>query len=154
MRAFAVALCLASVAGCNDAGKDVQRLSIGSPCVTSGDCGTGRYFCATGEPNGYCQRECGKDADCPDGQICAPAGTLNFKIRACVAAGCKVDADCTAYPGGVCAPIDDPCCNATAGLSCVYPGGCRHSSDCPPQHFCQITGSQAACQPGAPVCPL
>jgi len=113
MRAFAVALCLASVAGCNDAGKDVQRLSIGSPCVTSGDCGTGRYFCATGEPNGYCQRECGKDADCPDGSLCVGAGMVTS--GACRKT-CNTLDDCRNAEGYVCAPTGaaHPFCDVVA----------------------------------------
>ena len=106
--------------------------------------------------------QCAKDVDCATGQICAPVGTLGVKIRACVNAHCKLDADCTAYPGGICAPVQDPCCGAIAGLFCDYPnnGGCRKSSDCPalpnhPSRYCapDPTSGVASCQDGGPICP-
>ena len=62
MRAFAFTLAL--VASCNS-NSDVQRLPIGSPCNTSGQCGTGKFFCDTGHPNGYCKADCHGDGDCP-----------------------------------------------------------------------------------------
>src|SRR5262249_30646036 len=51
--------------------------------------------------------QCAKDLDCAPGQICVPAGAFGFEIRACFDAYCKVDADCTAHAGGVCAPVQD-----------------------------------------------
>lgn len=105
--------------------------------------------------------QCTKDVDCAPGQICALAGTLGLEIRACVDAHCKVDADCTAHAGGVCAPVQEPCCVAPAGLFCVYPGdgGCRRNADCPTMPgqvtYCSpdATSGVASCQNGAPVCP-
>src|SRR5262249_54750436 len=78
--------------------------------------------------------QCAKDVDCAPGQLCAPADVLGLEIRACITAGCKLDADCTAHPGGTCAPVQAPCCNAPAGLFSVSPhdGGCRKNTDCPP----------------------
>jgi hypothetical protein len=106
--------------------------------------------------------QCAKDVDCAPNQICAPAGTLGLAINACVFAYCKVDADCTAHPGGVCAPVTAPCCAASAGLFCEYPGegGCRQAGDCPalfgaPERYCapDPTSGTASCESGAPVCP-
>jgi hypothetical protein len=106
--------------------------------------------------------QCTKDVDCAPSQICAPAGTLGLAINACVFAYCKVDADCAAHPGGVCAPVTAPCCAASAGLFCDYPsdGGCRGAADCPalpnaPNRYCapDPTSGTAACQIGAPLCP-
>lgn len=107
------------------------------------------------EPHNQCAvDQCTQDADCAQGQVCAPAGTLGRKIRACLAAGCKVDADCNAAPGGVCAPVQEPCCGVAAGLYCVYPGGgCRSNTDCPGGQYCEIDGKQAVCKDGAPACP-
>ncbi len=106
--------------------------------------------------------QCSTDVDCAPGQICGIAGTLGLEIRACVTAHCKLDSDCNTYPGGVCAPVQEPCCGATAGLFCTYEtlGGCQKDADCPPTgsqptRYCDpnaITGI-ASCQPGAAVCP-
>ena len=105
--------------------------------------------------------QCAKDVDCAPGQLCAAAGTFGLEIRACVNASCRLDTDCTAHPGGVCAPIQEPCCPASAGLYCVYPsaGGCRRNVDCPAgpgmSSFClpDPQSGTATCQSGSPVCP-
>lgn len=52
---------------------------------------------------------------------------------------------------GTCAPVSEPCCGVNAGLSCVYPNGCRRNADGAPSQYGQITGSSAACQAGSPV---
>ncbi len=114
-------------------------------------------------PHNQCGADqCAKDVDCAPGQVCAPAGTLGLEVNACVYAHCKVDTDCTAHSGGVCAPVMEPCCAATAGLFCTYSsmGGCRTSYDCPalpnePMRYClpDPTSGTATCVAGAPVCP-
>ena len=68
-----VAAALAAAAACNSH-VDEQRLAIGSACNTSGQCGTGKYFCDTSHPNGYCKALCGNDGDCPSGAVCVGAG--------------------------------------------------------------------------------
>jgi hypothetical protein len=73
MRAAVVVALL--LAGCNTH-VDEQRLPIGNPCNTSGQCGTGKYFCDTSHANGYCKAMCGKDADCPSGAVCVGAGMI------------------------------------------------------------------------------
>ncbi len=115
------------------------------------------------QPHNQCAvDQCSKDADCAADRICALAGTLGLEIRACVAAYCMLDTDCAAHPGGTCAPAQDPCCSASAGLFCVYPGngGCRSDADCPaisghPSRYCwpDATSGIASCQDGGPVCP-
>jgi hypothetical protein len=55
---------------------DEQRLAIGNPCNTSGQCGTGKFFCDTSHVNGYCKASCGKDSDCPSGAVCVGAGMI------------------------------------------------------------------------------
>jgi hypothetical protein len=102
--------------------------------------------------------QCAKDVDCASGQICAPAGSLGLEIRACVSAFCKVDTDCTAHAGGICAPVQAPCCGASAGLFCVYPGygGCRKNADCTTaQTYCAPDAATgvSSCQTGSPICP-
>jgi hypothetical protein len=140
-------------------GSTQDQCCAGKPCPGNVPCYAGPLvpFCAgiPMEPYNQCAvDQCTQDAECASGQICALAGTLGVKIRACVAAACKTAADCTTVPGGVCAPVQDPCCNTTAGLYCVYPGGCRSNADCGPGQYCQASGDQATCQTGAPICPL
>jgi hypothetical protein len=131
----------------------------GTPCPDNAPCYAGPLvpYCGGIPPeteNQCAVDQCTQDADCAPGQICGIAGALGRKVRACAAAGCKVDADCDASSGGVCAPIADPCCGTFAGLFCVYPGnGCRSNADCDGSSFCQISGSSATCQSGSPVCP-
>ena len=74
MRALAVVIALAGAA-CHGH-VDEQRLAIGSPCNTSGQCGTGRFYCDTTHANGYCKASCDKDADCPSGSVCVGAGMI------------------------------------------------------------------------------
>lgn len=106
------------------------------------------------QPANVCAADqCQSDADCGSSSICAPAGTMGVQVKACVYAACKVDADCRAVAGGICAPVLDPCCNAVQSLLCVYPGGCRSNADCP-NGYCRSDGHTASCQPGAPACPV
>ncbi|MCA1664521.1 MAG: hypothetical protein LC659_09665 [Myxococcales bacterium] len=99
MRAFAFALSLALVAGCND-NTDKQNLAVGSPCTTSGQCGTGKYFCDLRHPNGYCKAVCHKDSDCPTGSVCAGAGLIS--AGECHKACPNGAADCRSAEGYVC----------------------------------------------------
>lgn len=102
--AFALALALASVAGCSDTNNNVQRLSIGSPCATSGQCGTGKFFCDTSHANGYCKADCKSDSDCPSGSVCAGAGMLS-------PGGCHKKcasvAECRGAEGYICKTMPD-----------------------------------------------
>ena len=87
MRTFVFVLSLAFIAGCNDSNSNKQNQAIGTPCTTSGQCGTGKFFCDTTHANGYCKASCASDANCPQGSICVASACE----RACVA-----DADCRA----------------------------------------------------------
>src|SRR5438552_2543479 len=69
--------------------------------------------------------------------ICAPAGAYG-PVRTCVVAHCKTSADCDVKAGGVCAPIQNPCCKLPQGLACVYPGGCQKLADCKNNQYCTI----------------
>jgi hypothetical protein len=145
-----------------------EATSCSSPndmCCSSSQCPTGQK-CFPGPLVPYCggvplfpwnqcgKDECGKNADCGSSQICVLAGMLDRKIRSCIPAACKSDDDCLPA-GGTCAPVADPCCGAQAGLYCIYSNdGCRSSSDCGPNAYCQINGSKANCASGAPVCPF
>jgi len=107
-----------------------------------------------GSANVCAADQCQSDADCGSpSEICAPAGTMNLQARACVYAGCRTNADCSASPGGVCAPVPDACCQTVYGLYCVYPAGCRDNSDCPSGHYCAPDGNSTSCQSGGPICP-
>jgi hypothetical protein len=108
MRALAIAFVI--VAGCSTH-VDQQRLPIGSACSTSGQCGTGKFFCDLSHANGYCKAECGKDADCPTGAVCVGAGMIlaGACARACPngAADCRAGDDCTSasdQASAFCAP--------------------------------------------------
>ncbi len=106
-------------------------------------------------PHNQCAQDfCAQDAECPPGSVCVPAGVLGFKVRGCLPVLCTANADCTAQPGGACAPVYEPCCNNAGAFACVYPGGCRMSSDCQPGEYCIIVNDAAACSPSPPVCPL
>jgi hypothetical protein len=71
---------------------------------------------------------------------------------------CLIHSDCTATPGGRCAPVKLPCCTTRVALYCVYPnGGCRTDKDCGgDKPFCDIDPAthlpQCASQPA--ICPL
>jgi len=98
--------------------------------------------------------ECQQDPDCDGGAICADKGVLERPVNLCMPAGCKLDTDCKEVPGGICAPVDSPCCGIIEGLYCVYPGtGCRHDSDCPGGH-CANDGTKSMCMAGQAPCPI
>ena len=92
MRAAVVALAVA-LAGCTPSTSTSLRLPIGSACATSGQCGTGAYYCDVGWPSGYCKVQCTSDASCPGGAVCVGAGMLTS--GACLAP-CQVTSDCRA----------------------------------------------------------
>lgn len=139
---------------------DLDQCCADKPCPNNEPCYQGPLvpFCGgvQMEPHNQCATDqCAQDADCAPDQICGLAGTLGRLIRACVPAACKVDADCTALPGGLCAPVQSPCCGSVTGLYCVYPGagGCRSDADCAAGKYCDVDGKQATCHDGTPICP-
>jgi hypothetical protein len=80
---------------------------------------------------------CNSDASCnylndlTYPKFCAPAGAFGVPVRLCYTAACHTRADCTAHPGGVCAPLaNGPDCSTPVTLTCVYPGGCVTNADC------------------------
>jgi hypothetical protein len=88
----AVAACLAIVAaGCTPSTSTSQRLPIGSACATSGQCGTGAFYCDVGWPSGYCKVTCSSDASCPNGAVCVGAGMLTS--GSCLVP-CQLTSDC------------------------------------------------------------
>ena len=129
-------------------------------CCTTADCAFGKCFHADLPCcGGACQplhntcfaAQCFGDADCTTGSICLPAG-LGY-ARSCMVAACKVAADCTAEPGGVCAPVANACPGCGGGLYCVYPSdGCRSNADCP-GGYCGVDGDTARCMSGSVNCP-
>jgi hypothetical protein len=135
-------------------------------CCKSADCKQGKCYSTKSVPRcaGPAQiyNECAVDTCTSDAQcanelfppICIPAGAFGYPTRTCFAAYCHTDADCTAQPCGVCAPITGPCCSFPAGLACVYPGGCTKNADCGPNKACMInpmTRSSECTYP--PPCP-
>ena len=134
-------------------------------CCTTADCPMGTCmaqplvpYCGGPQPLEYnvcAVDQCSSDAECGDSNICAPAGTLGRKVAACAFSGCKLDTDCGAEAGGICAPVTDPCCSNPTGLFCVYPSdGCRSSSECADGSYCSVDADgRALCVPGFPACP-
>ena len=122
MRAFAFALSLALVAGCNS-NTDKQNLPIGSPCNTSGQCGTGKFFCDTGHPNGYCKADCHKDGDCPTGSVCAGAGMVS--PGECHKACPNGASDCRTAEGYICTDLTLFAPNAFCAPNQAPGGGAR-----------------------------
>jgi hypothetical protein len=86
------AVAIAAVAtACTPVTSTTQRLPIGSACATSGQCGTGAFYCDVGWPSGYCKVTCTSDASCPGGTVCVGAGMLTS--GACLVP-CQVQGDC------------------------------------------------------------
>jgi hypothetical protein len=97
IRAFLVAASLALL-GCPNS-SDLQRLPIGVACSTSGQCGTGKFFCAVMLPNGYCKADCKSDGDCPSGSVCVGAAVMT---GACARRCPNGAGDCRAGEGYLC----------------------------------------------------
>ena len=147
---------------------EASACTTGAPdeCCTSSDCAQGKCYstpiapvCAGVVMQSYnvCASDtCSSDVNCSGvNSICLPAGALNRKVRICAPGGCRLDADCTAHLGGICAPVADPCCHQPIGLFCVYPGtGCRATSDCLSGSHCTVSGNDGVCVQGSPACPL
>ena len=113
-----VALVVALAVSCADH-VDEQRLPIGSPCNTSGQCGLGRFFCDTAHPNGYCKASCARDADCPAGSVCVGAGMI--LAGACEKTCPDGVTDCRA--GDVCTPAGDQASAPTCDAPAIVDGG-------------------------------
>lgn len=127
-------------------------------CAAPSKCYLGPIVPSCGGPQILPHNQCATDlcsaGSCPGG-LCAPAGTVNNAVMTCIASACSKDTDCTAHAGGICATYVDPCCNATTGLACIYPGiNCRTSADCGNDSYCGIDASGApVCMKGGPACP-
>jgi hypothetical protein len=106
-------------------------------------------------PSNVCASDaCMSAADCAGANaICTPAGTLGRKVARCMTAGCRLDGDCTAQPGGICVPIASSCCAEAVGLFCIYQDGCRSNRDCMTGEHCATDATHAYCAPGIPPCP-
>jgi hypothetical protein len=141
-------------------------------CCTSADCHEGQCYSTGSLP--YCggpapplyntciTDACTTDDDCPatagaPSQACLPAGAYGEPMRTCYPAYCHTNADCTAHPCGVCAPVVGPCCSTAAGLGCVYPGGCKTNADCGEGTSCELdpeTGTGACVSDMGGTCPV
>jgi hypothetical protein len=88
---------VALLAACTDA-PGTQRLPVGSPCQSAGQCGTDPYVCNANEPRGYCEKGCVTDGDCPADSLCSPAA------RSC-RRRCKLPSDCRTVDGYSCVPL-------------------------------------------------
>ena len=82
---------------------------------------------------------CNDQEGCEKDAVCLPRGAEARPNRDCLPAACRTDADCRVEPGGICAPVEDPCCPVWAGLYCVYPtDGCRTGADCALSQTCVV----------------
>lgn len=121
-------------------------------CCKSSDCATGKCYAFPVTP--YCggvmpvdHNVCASDGCelgkiCPVGNettgMCMPAGAYGYAVSGCVLQNCTHDTDCNAEPGGVCVPVENPCCGQPQGFFCSYPSdGCKKQSDCKPGQSCQ-----------------
>jgi hypothetical protein len=92
---FAACLNLAVVVvGCSDP-PNTQRLPIGSRCSSNDACGTEPYTCEMTAPNGYCDKACTLNNDCPPDSVCPPA-LLHCRRP------CKASSECRQVEGYTC----------------------------------------------------
>jgi hypothetical protein len=114
--------CALALAACSNSG-DQQKLPIGSPCKVSADCGTGKYFCDTDHPNGYCKYVCHTDADCPSGSVCAGAQSVSPGEchKSCTQA--TKATDCRLSEGYVCKSMPDDASHDYCDVPEVGDGG-------------------------------
>jgi hypothetical protein len=138
------------------------------PCCSTADCQEG--VCVDGPVtldcggiyvpgfNACATDLCQSDSDCTSGDgpgVCLPQAMLGYKVRGCLPAACRVNADCTAEAGGYCALVRDECCYKT-GLYCVYPSnGCLGviKEECGSGYCMPSAGPEGAhCQPSMPPC--
>ena len=152
---------------CEDPNREATSCT-GSPldeCCDSSECAAGACFEVPLVPrcmgvimmprNVCAEDQCADSSECVGVlNTCFPARVLGRAIAACGIANCQTNADCTAEPGGYCAPVREPCCGVFRSLTCIYPGDCRSTADCPSGSYCDVMGGRATCIPGAPLCPL
>lgn len=133
-----------------------------SECSNGGECFEGPVvpWCGGAAPqvmNECALDQCADSSECGENNFCVPRGAFGNKVKFCAAALCQHDSDCTTNVGGICAPVNDPCCGAPRGLFCVYPdgGGCRNDADCAPGHYCEANYATgvASCVEGFAQCP-
>ena len=125
-------------------------------CCTSAECTGGRngacFYTSTFTP--YCggpmpldhnmcvYDECMSDSECDSpspgaSALCMPANTYGWPRSRCAWGTCKTASDCTAAPGGYCAPLEDYCCPShIQGFFCIYPGNCDSNGDCTDYDAC------------------
>jgi hypothetical protein len=67
--------------------------TVGDPCTTERDCGSGICLNRDFTPGGYCSRLCNGDApDCPQGSICV--ANANGRGAAACLRSCQSGSDC------------------------------------------------------------
>lgn len=77
--AFVLVSALGALSACSD-GPNTQYVPIGSRCTHDSQCGTSPYTCeTTNYPDGYCDKTCASDGDCPADAVCY----LNHCRRTC-----------------------------------------------------------------------
>jgi hypothetical protein len=152
------------ITSCSSPAAPNNQCCTSTDCTNGGKCYSSSSFGQCGGPamevyNECLKDQCETDADCLGGgsdvqEICAPAGAFGNPVRSCFPTYCV--AGCTAKPGGVCAPVSQPCCSTPGGLACVYPGGCAKDADCGEGNTCEIdiTTGTGQCSMGPTGCPV
>ncbi|MEM9191697.1 MAG: hypothetical protein AAGF12_21165 [Myxococcota bacterium] len=126
-----------------DAPPDASLPTLGGPCATSADCGTGECFTGAEFPEGLCVEFCDPEnaTSCPDSARCTPLG---FMINVCLPT-CGREASCR--PGYGCGEL------APQGAVCAP--GCEQNRDCPPGLHCNpadgVLGAGQCFDPNAAV---
>jgi hypothetical protein len=97
---WALAIFVLVAGACTDPA-GTQYLPIGSRCGTSSQCGTSPYVCnaSASYTNGYCEKACKTDGDCPADAVCNPS-TQGCRRK------CKVTGDCRSAEGYVCVALN------------------------------------------------
>lgn len=97
---WALAIFVLVAGACTDA-PGTQSLPIGSRCSSSTQCGTTPFVCnaSAAYTNGYCEKACKTDGDCPADSVCNPS------TQAC-RRKCKVAIDCRAAEGYACVALN------------------------------------------------
>ncbi|MEM9073207.1 MAG: hypothetical protein AAGE52_32180 [Myxococcota bacterium] len=132
---------------------------FGDMCCNTSECAEGLCittpiipFCGGIRPvemNLCATDQCESDAECRSADdVCLPARVLGRKVRSCLAAECRTDADCTDGVDGQCMPVREACCGTSVRIQCVYEDDCPRTS-CEPGSFCEL----GVCRPGFPICP-
>ncbi len=117
--------------GCVPAEIVIGSRSLGEPCRTGDECGSGS--CIEDGGARYCTRECADDGGCPDGFHCRDAACIRGD-REGVGSGCLENADCLDDPedsrDGICASRGEDTRWCTSFCDPDDPAACPEDFSC------------------------